>query len=440
MKNEHATQVLARLREGGYSAYLVGGCLRDLLRGVEPHDWDIATSARPEQVMALFGACALPTGIKHGTVTVRLEGESIEVTTFRCDGPYLDGRHPSSVSFTTSIEEDLARRDFTINAMAMDDRGEIIDPFGGPKDLKAGLIRCVGDPEKRFSEDALRILRALRFSACLGFSIDPATEAAIDRQAGLLQKIAAERIREEMDRLLCGENCLSVLLRWPRVLEVFLPELAPCVGFDQRNRHHCYTVYEHICRSVAAVSPEPLLRWVMLLHDIGKPRVYTFGADGQGHFRGHDRYSADMAAEIFRRLHFDGATARQAEELIRWHDRDIPRTEAGVSRALSQLGREQFFRLMAVKRADNLAQHSDYRWVQREIDRAETLARELLDRGQCLTVRQLSVDGRDLMALGYRGKEIGQAQQRLLSRVLDQTLPNRREALLDYLRREREQA
>lgn len=437
MRNGHVAQVLARLRQGGYSAYLVGGCLRDLLRGAEPHDWDIATSARPEQTMALFGRCALPTGIQHGTVTVQLERESIEVTTFRCDGPYLDGRHPSSVSFTSSIEEDLARRDFTVNAMAMDEEGKLIDPFGGQKDLKAGLIRCVGEPEKRFAEDALRILRALRFSACLGFAIAPDTETAIDRQANLLHKIAAERIREEMDKLLCGGSCLSVLLRWPQVLGVFLPELTACVGFDQRNRHHCYTVYEHICRSVAAAPAEPLLRWVMLLHDVGKPETFTLGADGQGHFRDHDQRSADMAAEIFMRLRFDRATARQAEELIRWHDRDVPRTEAGISRALSQLGREQFFRLLAVKRADNLAQHPDYRRMQQEIDRAEVLARNLLARGQCLSVRELSVNGRDLLALGYRGAEIGQAQQRLLSLVLDQALPNSREALLDYLKENR---
>ena len=275
MLSREVDAVLARLEDAGHAAYAVGGCVRDLLRGAVPHDWDVTTSARPEEVMALFPGRCIPTGLPHGTVTVRENHQSIEVTTFRADGPYDDGRHPRSVTFSTRIEDDLARRDFTVNAMALDRRGTLVDVFGGREDLARGVIRCVGEPDRRFGEDALRVMRALRFAACFGFSIGEETARGLRRSAPGLRRIAAERLREEMTKLLCGDGAAAVLLAYPEVIGVFLPEILPSVGFEQHNPHHCYTVWEHLVRSAAAVPPEPVLRWAMLLHDIGKPACFT---------------------------------------------------------------------------------------------------------------------------------------------------------------------
>ena len=269
--------VLERLEDAGFAAYAVGGCVRDTLLGRTPGDWDVTTAARPEQVLALFDGYAIPTGLKHGTVTVRAGEMHIEVTTFRADGTYTDHRRPDQVFFSDRLEEDLCRRDLTVNAMAMDLRGHITDLYGGREDLEAGILRCVGEPERRFEEDALRILRTLRFAAVLGFSVEPRTDTALRVKAPLLRCIAAERILTEMDKLLCGSHVLPVLLNWPDVLAMFLPEIAPCVGFDQHNRHHIYDVWGHGAHAVAAVPAEVVLRWTMLLHDIGKPACFTRG-------------------------------------------------------------------------------------------------------------------------------------------------------------------
>lgn len=276
--------ILERLEQAGFAAYAVGGCVRDTLLGRVPQDWDVATSARPEQTAALFAGRSIPTGLQHGTVTVRQEGLSVEVTTFRADGPYSDHRRPDAVYFSDSLAEDLCRRDLTVNAMAMDRRGVLTDLHGGREDLRRGLLRCVGEPDRRFDEDALRIMRTLRFASVLGFTVEERTAAALHRRAPLLGSIAAERLLSEMDRLLCGRYVLPVLLAYPDVLGVFLPELLPCVGFDQRNRHHLYDVWGHTSRAVAAVPPEPVLRWTMLLHDVGKPPLLHRGRSGSGPF------------------------------------------------------------------------------------------------------------------------------------------------------------
>ena len=247
-------EMLALLRESGHTPYLVGGCVRDLLRGAEPDDYDMTSDARPEEVMALFGADAHPTGLMHGTVTLVRGGFAVEHTTERCDGAYRDSRHPESVRFTSSIEEDLARRDFTVNAIALSADGRLVDPFGGREDLARGVIRCVGEPDRRFGEDALRVMRALRFAACFGFSIGEETARGLRRSAPGLRRIAAERLREEMTKLLCGDGAAAVLLAYPEVIGVFLPEILPSVGFEQHNPHHCHTVWEHLVRSAAAVN------------------------------------------------------------------------------------------------------------------------------------------------------------------------------------------
>ena len=422
--------VLARLEQAGFAAYAVGGCVRDTLLQRVPEDWDVTTAARPEQVAALFAGQCIPTGLPHGTVTVRQDGLPIEVTTFRADGPYSDHRRPDAVRFSRSLAEDLCRRDLTVNAMAMDRRGVVTDLHGGREDLRRGMLRCVGEPDRRFDEDALRIMRTLRFAAVLGFSVEAETAAALRRKAPLLADIAAERLLSEMDRLLCGSHVLPVLLAYPDVLGSFLPELLPCVGLDQRNRHHCYDVWEHTAHAVAAVPPEPVLRWAMLLHDIGKPACFTVDQQGVGHFYGHPKVSAALAEEMCRRLRMDKRTAREIVTLVQWHDRDIPRTEKAIAHAVHRLGEGTLRRLLAVKRADNLAQHPAYRGRLAEIDKAEALLDGLLAKQACFSLRELAVNGNDLLALGLSGPAVGRTLEALLAQVLDGALPNEREALL----------
>ena len=421
--------VLERLGGAGFAAYAVGGCVRDTLLGRTPCDWDVTTAARPEQVLALFEGYAIPTGLRHGTVTVRAGEMHIEVTTFRADGTYTDHRRPDEVFFSNRLEDDLCRRDLTVNAMAMDLDGRITDLYGGREDLAAGILRCVGDPERRFGEDALRILRTLRFSAVLGFAIERRTADALREKAPLLSYIAPERVLSEMDRLLCGGHVLPVLLDYPEVLGVFLPEILPCVGFDQHNRHHIYDVWGHTAHAVAAAPAEKVLRWAMLLHDVGKPACFAMDEGGVGHFYGHPAISAELAETACRRLRMDNRMAEQVVTLVRWHDRDIPRTEKAIARAVSQLGEETFRQLLEVKRADNAAQSPSDRPRLAEIQRAEDILDALLARRQCFSLRELAVDGRDMMALGLRGRDIGAALQFLLDAVLDGAA-NDREALL----------
>ncbi len=427
--------VLTRLEQAGFPAYAVGGCVRDTLLGRTPEDWDVTTAARPEQTAALFAGHSIPTGLRHGTVTVRQDGLSVEVTTFRADGPYSDHRRPDAVYFSDSLAEDLCRRDLTVNAMAMDVRGALTDLYGGQDDLRRGVLRCVGDPDRRFGEDALRIMRTLRFSSVLGFTVEERTAAALHRCAPLLRDIAAERLLSETNRLLCGAHVLPVLLAYPDVLGVFLPELLPCVGLDQRNRHHLYDVWEHTARSVAAIPPEPVLRWAMLLHDVGKPACFTVDDQGVGHFYGHPKVSASLAEELCRRLRMDKRTAHEIVTLVQWHDRDIPRTERAIARAVHQLGEDTFRRLLAMKRADNLAQHPAYRGRLAELDRAEAILDALLAKQACFSLRDLAVDGRDMLALGLRGPAVGHTLDALLAQVLDGALPNDRAALLAAARK-----
>ena len=430
MMPQEVRSLLARLESAGYQGWAVGGCVRDTLRGAVPSDWDVTTDARPERVMALFGERAIPTGLKHGTVTVCAGETHVEVTTFRRDGTYSDHRRPDAVQFSPSLEEDLARRDLTVNAMAMDLRGHICDPFGGQEDLSRRVLRCVGDPLRRLDEDALRIMRTLRFAAVLGFTIEPDTSAALHRRAPLLADIAAERILVEMNKLLTGEYMASVLLAYPDVLGVFLPELLPCVGFDQRNVHHCYDVWTHSVYAASAIAPDAVLRWAMLLHDIGKPDCFTVDEHGTGHFYGHPARSAELAEAICRRLRMNKKSAQRIVTLVRWHDRDIPRTEKAVARAARQLGEDTLRQLLAVKRADNRAQSPLCRGRAADIDRAEAILDDLLARQSCFSLRELAVRGNDLTALGLRGPAVGEALQKLLDAVMDGSVPNERPALL----------
>ena len=427
---KYVKTVLEMLEEAGYEAWCVGGCVRDGLLGRIPGDWDVTTSAMPEETMAVFGGRAVPTGLQHGTVTVRADHKSVEVTTYRVDGAYHDHRRPDSVSFTHSLEEDLRRRDFTINAMAINLKGELRDPFGGQRDLKAGVLRCVGDPDQRFCEDALRILRGIRFAAVLGFDIDSETGKRIHQNRELLREIAAERIQVEVLKLLCGKNAAEILRQYPDVVGVFWPEVLPMVGFDQKNYHHCYDVWEHTLHALAVIPPEPVLRCAALLHDIGKPRCFTVDEKGVGHFYGHGSISREMANQMLRRLKCSTDFRETVVRLVDWHDRDIPRTDKSIRRALGKRGEPDLRRLIALKRADNLAQAPEFRDRQLELDKAERILEKLLEENACFSLKQLSVNGKDLTDMGLSGPSVGAVLKRLLDNVIEGELPNEREALL----------
>lgn len=429
-----ALRVLQTMEENGFQACLVGGCVRDLLRGKTPQDWDMTTSARPEQVMALFEGYAIPTGLQHGTVTVRMDGCAFEMTTFRVDGDYEDHRHPDHVTFTDDLAEDLKRRDFTVNAMAMDLHGNLTDLHGGREDLAKGVIRCVGDARKRFGEDALRILRAIRFSATLGFALEEETDKAVHELAPILRSVAAERIREELLKLLCGEYAVQVLLRYPDVLGVFLPEILPAVGCDQRNHHHCYDVWEHIARTVGHIAPQNVLRMTMLLHDLGKPACMTVDEDGVGHFKGHADKSCELSRDILERLRFDRDSSERILALVKWHDVPIEPTERAMRRVLNKMTLEGTQELLQVKRADNLAQAPAYLGRQKEIDALEALLQSILDKDACFSLKQLAVNGNDLLERGYCGREIGETLRFLLDSVIDGKLPNEKTVLLAALK------
>ena len=432
---EHAAQVLSALEGAGFGAWCVGGCVRDSLLGRTPQDWDVTTAAVPERVLAIFGDRAVPTGLAHGTVTVRTAGGVVEVTTLRRDGTYRDHRRPQSVTFTDSLEEDLCRRDFTVNAMALDLRGELADPLGGRADLDAGVLRCVGQPDRRFREDALRILRGVRFAAALGFAVEQETDRSLRANRALLALIAPERIWAELKGLLTAPGAAEALRAYPEVIGVFWPEVLDMVGFPQRNRHHCYDVWEHTLHALAQVPPELELRLTMLLHDIGKPGCCTIDASGCGHFKGHPARSAVLAEEMLRRLRADNATRETVVRLVAWHDRNIPRTRPGVASALRQLGETDLRRLLRIKRADNLAQDPAYRAMQEEIGRAEAILDHLLAEGACVSLDQLAVRGGDLLALGLSGPAVGETLEALLDAVIEERLPNDRAAQLEYARR-----
>lgn len=426
------TQALAMLKAGGHEAYVVGGCVRDRLRGAEPADWDIATSALPEQTLEIFSAYrCVETGLRHGTVTVWIGEMPLEITTYRVDSGGHDHRHPDEVHFTPSLREDLARRDFTVNAIAYSPESGIVDPFGGQRDLAAGLLRCVGEPDRRFEEDALRLLRALRFSSVLGFSIEDRTAAALHRRKELLRSLSAERVREELLRLICGRYAAFVLRGYPDVIGTVLPEILPMVGFDQCNPHHLYDVYEHTLHALEAIAPQPVLRMTMLLHDSGKPASFTMDEEGIGHFYGHQAISERLARQIMERLKFDHVSAQRILALIRWHDADLVPTDACLRRWLNRLTEDGLRQLLQVKRADNLAQHPDYRDRQQEIDRLEEALENLLARKPCFTLRELAVNGKDLIAAGISpGPEMGRLLRLLLDAVIEGRCPNDKDALM----------
>lgn len=424
-------KAIAVLEGKGFECYAVGGCVRDAALGETPHDWDLTTSALPEEISAAFaGLSQNLAGAKHGTVGVLVDGQMLEMTTYRVDGSYTDARHPDGVAFTRSLKEDLARRDFTINAMALHPEKGLFDPYGGMNDLQNGILRAVGDPLKRMQEDALRILRGLRFMSRLRFHPDDATEAAFFKCAPLLQKISNERVYVELTGILIGAGVREVLTRYSDVLGTVLPEILPCCGFDQYTRYHLYDVWGHIAAAVEAVRPEPLLRWVMLLHDIGKPGRFVPDEAGVGHFKGHAALSAAMAEMILRRLTMPAQMIKDAVTLIRWHDAKVTAEPASIRRWMAMLGEEQFLRLLEVKRADNLAQNRAVSDRQPEIAEIRQRALTIIGEHPCLTLGKLAIGGKELTALGVKnGPELGRVLNLLLDRVIEGSLPNERDAL-----------
>ena len=428
-----ALEVLRRLEAAGHRAVLVGGCVRDSLLGIPPHDYDAATSALPQETEnACTGLRCVETGLKHGTVTVLSGGLPVEVTTFRKEGAYSDHRRPDRVEFTPDLEEDLARRDFTVNAMAWSENG-LVDLFGGQADLEHHIIRCVGHPDRRFEEDALRLLRGLRLAAQLNFTIHPDTAAAIRRHTPQLAHVAWERIAAEFVRLLCSPGAGRVLLEFPEVVAQIIPELAPAVGFDQKNSHHIYDVYTHSVRAMEQMPPRPTLRLAALLHDVGKPSTFSLDQQGVGHFYGHPKVSAALADRALVRLRLDNATRERAVALVARHDLPVEPTERWAGRWLSRLGEEVFFDLLALKRGDALACAPREADGLEPLDRAEEIARALLSRRPCLTLRDLAVNGRDAMAAGLSGPAVGKALNALLEQAAEGTIPNDRALLLEKL-------
>lgn len=431
----YAKTALEKLHAEGFKAYIVGGCVRDSVLGKTPDDYDICTDCTPDQMKKVFSNfTAIETGIKHGTLTVLIDRKPVEITTFRSDGKYSDHRKPDSVKFETELSQDLKRRDFTVNALCYNDREGIVDMFGGISDIENKIIRCVGKPQDRFDEDALRIMRAMRFSSVLGFEIEENTANAVHEQKELLHNISAERIASELKKLLCGTGAEKILTDYRDVMAVIIPQLRPCFDLAQNNPHHCYDVYTHICKSVGNIQPDWVLRLAMLLHDIGKPLVKKTDENGIDHFKTHQFRSAELAQRITADLKLDNKSRRRIYDLVYEHDDRIAATKKSVRRFLSKYDEDFFADYMKVRRADTLAQSMYLREEKlKELDELEAIAKQIHDDSLCLHLSDLAVNGKDLMALGFSGSRIGEGLRFLLDAVIEEKITNNRDDLLKYL-------
>ncbi len=428
--------IIDKLLWAGYEAYAVGGCVRDSILGKQPQDWDITTSAAPEQVKALFPK-TVDTGIAHGTVTVLMGGEGFEVTTYRIDGDYKDFRHPAEVTFTSNLLEDLKRRDFTINAMAYNKIHGLVDAFDGIGDLGRKVIRCVGDAGQRFTEDALRMMRAVRFAAQLGFQIEEGTKAAIQQLAPSLSHISAERIQAELVKLLVSDHPEEMRSLYTLgITKVILPEFDAMMQTEQNHPHHIYTVGEHTIAALTHVEPDKVLRLAALLHDVAKPLCRTVGEDGLHHFYGHPQEGSRMAEQILRRLKFDNDTIERVCRLVAGHDDNPPVTQRDVRRAVVRIGAEAYPAIFAIKRADILAQSAYQKAEKLEYLKAyKACWQGIMEQNQCLTLKELAVKGADLIALGIPpGPGLGKILKELLEVVLEDPKKNNKEYLLSQIK------
>ncbi len=424
------------LNSKGFEAYVVGGCVRDAFLNKVADDWDITTSATPEETKKVFADYrVIETGIKHGTISVIIDDEMIEITTMRVDGDYTDNRHPDSVEFTRDIHKDLSRRDFTVNAMAYNPDVGLVDPFDGRGDIERKIIRCVGDPDRRFNEDALRIMRALRFASTLGFSIAPETAQSIINNKSLLSNVAKERIRVELLKLLCGARVKDILLDFSQVFFEIIPELEAMYKFPQNTPYHIYDVWEHTVVSVENVPPDPILRMTMLLHDLGKPAMHTVDDSGQSHFKRHQGVSAELSREILRTLRFSKAEQEEIYSLVLCHDLR-PVGDVGQTIDLCVEYSAQFLlRLMPVFRADALAQSPAYQpETLAQINATELIIQKLLADNICLSLADLDINGNDLMSVGIKGEKIGFVLKQVLNKVSHGDISNDCDNILTYVK------
>ena len=439
IKDKYADEIIDILNESGYEAYYVGGCVRDALLGVQPGDFDITTNAKPDETAEVFsqkGYRIVETGLKHGTISIICDKRPYEVTTFRVDGEYVDGRHPESVRFVSSLREDLARRDFTVNAMAYHPKMGIVDYFDGQEDIGKRVIRCVGEPVKRFEEDALRILRALRFAGRLGFSIEERTSAAVNECRELLKKISAERIYSELCNILVTDSAADILEKYVDVFGVFIPELMMMVGFEQKSKWHVYDVFKHTMVALKNSPKDLIVRLAVLFHDVGKPHVCVEDAEGFRHFRGHQKVSCELAGEILRRLRADNKTRERVCRLILHHDDRIPVEETAVLRLMRRMG-EDTIRSIEVEKADNSAQNPDMvygRFV--DLGKIEKLYEKLKKKDDlCLKLSDLDISGSDVISCGVKaGPKVGEVLEALLEEVTEKRLPNEKEALVEFVK------
>lgn len=437
-----ALNIISMLENGGYEAYAVGGCVRDFILNKKCDDIDITTSATPDEMKVIFdnnGVKYYETGILHGTLTALISNDSFEITTFRTDGRYFDSRHPESVRFVSDISEDLSRRDFTVNALAYNDRKGIVDMFGGKEDIKNRIIRTVGDPDKRFREDALRIIRAIRFSSVLSFDIEEKTKKAIFENKELLKNVSYERIYNELSKLLMGNNVYNVLVDYKEVIAVVIPELEYIFNIPQNTKWHIYDVWHHTAKSVEQSKKDLAIRYIMLFHDIGKAFTKTTDANGTDHFKGHQKVSGEYAVNIFSRLKAPNYITDRAMAVIPIHDIHIGRNKKNIKKWLSKIGKESLNDLIEVKKADKLAQNLEL--TKEEIENLNTTQKnieEIIKAGEAFSVKDLSVNGNDLIKLGLKGREIGEMLGILLDNVIEEKVKNDKEELLEYVKKARE--
>lgn len=425
--------IIKILNTHNYEAFIVGGCVRDSVIGLTPHDWDICTNAKPEEIKKCFeNFNTFDSGIKHGTISVVLDGEVFEVTTYRIDGTYSDNRRPDSVTFTSDITQDLARRDFTINAMAYNEKRGLIDPYGGRNDLSDKIIKCVGNPDFRFNEDALRIIRALRFASVYNFEIDDETAKSIHKNADLLNNIAVERISVELNKLLSGNGAEKILNNYRDVIAVFIPEIKPMFDYNQHTKHHNRDLWHHTTYAVKSIDNTSLLRMSMLLHDIGKPKACKRDEDGTCHFKGHPKYSAEMAETILRRLKYSNDFIETCITLIKYHDVRFSGSKRQLRHVMSAIGDKNVELLLKIQRADIMAQ-SDYNHKEKleKLNLACQTYKEILADKDCFTLKQLKINGNDIKNLGLsEGNKIGKILKILLGLVIEDKIENEKSALI----------
>jgi tRNA nucleotidyltransferase (CCA-adding enzyme) len=417
------------LYDSGFEAFAVGGCIRDTVMGTEPHDFDITTSAYPDEMKEVFKCFrVIETGIKHGTLTVIIDGMPLEITTYRIDGEYRDNRHPENVSFSRELKDDLSRRDFTVNTLCYNEKEGLVDLFGGVKDIENRVIRCVGKPDRRFSEDALRIIRALRFSSVLGFEIEKETAESILRNRELLNNIAVERIRDEFTKLICGDRAFDIIMNYHEVLEQFIPELSPLCSCEQNTNYHLYNVLEHTAHALESIENDRILRLVMFFHDIAKPLCKTTDMNGFDHFKGHAALGEIMTGDILKRLKYDNATVNRVSRLVGLHSERTPKDKIETKLMLCEAGIEDCKAFMKIRKADCLAKANPHSHDEK-LRNMQGFLDEIEKNSECYSLAQLNIDGNDLKALGFKGKRMSVVLRALLMDVIEEEIPNENEAL-----------